>query len=384
MSASGPLLAYLAEDARVSVSPFSRLGGLPIAERVLRAARRGGYSQVVVWAPREPHAFERLARNLRCTTSVRVASTAAEWRRLMTEAGHPTVTVVGAGTVVTPSLLRSSSQIPVAELADPHDAQARLTPQITTPGDLKAAERQLRQSIYKPTDGVIARFNRQLSIPISVALMRTPITANQISIALIGLAVLSAWLFSRGTYATGVMAAAISLTASILDGCDGEVARLKFQESALGCWIETFADYFYYIAVFAGVTVGSVRHTGQPVFVALGVLALVGAVFTFLLMTLLRQRITQGRPERFQATAKAHFYGTGRRWAAFVADLAVCGTRSTMPYGIMLFALAGGLPVIVVLCAIGANVYWISLAVELRALLGGTAQPVVPAPAGPQ
>ena len=69
----------------------------------------------------------------------------------------------------------------------------------------------------------------------------------------------SAWLFSLGHYWTGVLGAFLSLAASVLDGCDGEIARLKYQESALGCWIETFGDYSYYIAIFIGLTVGAVR-----------------------------------------------------------------------------------------------------------------------------
>ena len=40
-----------------------------------------------------------------------------------------------------------------------------------------------------------------------------------------------------------------------------------------------------------------------------------------------------------------------------------------MPYGIMAFALLYVLPAIVVLAAIGANVYWVSLVLKLRHLL---------------
>ena len=45
-------------------------------------------------------------------------------------------------------------------------------------------------------------------------------------------------------------------------------------------------------------------------------------------------------------------------------------TRATMPYGIMAFALVYALPGIVVLAAIGANVYWMSLVMKMRHLLG--------------
>ena len=79
--------------------------------------------------------------------------------------------------------------------------------------------------------------------------------------------------------------------------------------------------------------------------------------------------MTAGRPEQFRRTAIAHFNRAGKRWARFVARLAPCATRATMPYGILAFALLDQLHVVLVLAAIGAQIYWISLSVELRRLL---------------
>jgi len=45
-----------------------------------------------------------------------------------------------------------------------------------------------------------------------------------------------------------------------------------------------------------------------------------------------------------------------------------------MPYGILAFSLVAALPGIVALAAIGANVYWISLLLKMRDLLGGREQ----------
>jgi len=47
----------------------------------------------------------------------------------------------------------------------------------------------------------------------------------------------------------------LSLWASVLDGCDGEVARLKLQESAFGCWLETVCDYLFYLILFVGMNI---------------------------------------------------------------------------------------------------------------------------------
>ena len=128
----------------------------------------------------------------------------------------------------------------------------------------------------------------------ALQLIRTPLTANQLSIILVAIGFYSAWLFSLGHYWTGVLAAFLSLAASVLDGCDGEIARLKYQESALGCWIETFGDYSYYLAIFVGLTIGVVRQTHWDVFYWLGGIALAGTLLSFALLIFLRSRITAG------------------------------------------------------------------------------------------
>ena len=216
---------------------------------------------------------------------------------------------------------------------------------------------------------MLARFNRRISLPISLLLIRTPITANQISVGIVALGFWAAWLFSRGTYAASLMGAAVSLAASILDGCDGEVARLKYQESVFGCWLETVGDYTYYFAIFLGITLGAVRSTGDAIYYDLGFAALGGSLITAFLLLVLRQRMTAAQPERFGAAGKAHFVSGGAGWARFLAWLSVCATRAVMPYGILMLAIAGLTPIVIVLAAIGANVYWLALTSRLRALL---------------
>ena len=161
-----------------------------------------------------------------------------------------------------------------------------------------------------------------MSLPISIALIRTPLTANQLSVILVALGLYAAWLFSVGHYWTGVLGGFLSLAASVLDGCDGEIARLKYQESALGCWIETVGDYSYYIAIFAGLTVGAVRQTESEAFYWVGAVALFGLLLTFVLLIFLRSRITPGQPERLHAVASERFRA-GRSWwtADHLADL---------------------------------------------------------------
>jgi hypothetical protein len=88
------------------------------------------------------------------------------------------------------------------------------------------------------------------------------------------------------------------------------------------------------------------------------------------MLIFLRNRITAGQPEKLHAIARDRFQAD-RSWLARATwRVSFVATRAAMPYGIFAFALLGILPGIVALAALGANIYWISLAVKLRALLG--------------
>jgi phosphatidylglycerophosphate synthase len=199
--------------------------------------------------------------------------------------------------------------------------------------------------------------------------MRTPLTANQLSVILVAIGFYSAWLFSIGRYWPGVLGAFLSLAASVLDGCDGEIARLKYQESALGCWIETFGDYSYYVAIFIGLTVGAVRQTGAGIFYWIGGAALVGTLLTFALLIYLRARITNGNPTRLHAVARDRFMAEPTLWSRLIWNLSFIATRAAMPYAIMLLALVDLLPAVIVIVAVASNIYWVSLVLKLKDLM---------------
>jgi uncharacterized protein (TIRG00374 family) len=413
---AGPALLYLPSSAAVRVSPFARVAGLPIAERVLRSAFRAHYARVLVMAdatlaPR----LRKIARDIR--GDIRIFSGADEWRRAIRSLpADAHVTVIGAGTVVSPALLEDAAAIasvsgearavpagaewpasgvlrvraadardvdalarelhdraPSAQALpsgdDVSSARGRLALRIVDEADIVSAEQTIRLASYKETDNKLARFNRRISLPISIALIPTPLTANQLSVVLVAIGFYSAWLFSLGHYWTGVLGGFLSLAASVLDGCDGEIARLKYQESALGCWIETFGDYSYYIAIFVGLTVGAARRTGWMGFYWLGAIALTGTLIAFALLIYLRSRITAGQPEKLHSIARARFRAEPSPWSRVIWRISFVATRSAMPYGIMALALLGLLPLVVVLAAIGSNTYWISLVLKLRHLL---------------
>jgi phosphatidylglycerophosphate synthase len=420
----GTTLALI-EDAESDLVVSDHLGGLPVGERILRSARRAGYQRVLVWAPRQSLSWERLARRLGRSLDFTATSDAARWCVHLTSLDPASpITVVAPGMCPAPLVLEAARDLaPV----DPHvfvtaiadsglpstgvfralpeclSAPAAIATQLTQAArrksvgrdpaqlslrisrrdELPAAERRLRESIVKPTDGVLGRFNRRLSIPLSVALIRsTRLNAHVMSVLLIVLGFYAGWLFNRGDYMAGVFAALVSLAASILDGCDGELARLQYKESAFGCWLDTFGDYTYYLAIFTGLTIGMVRYTGWTGFWWVGGALLAGCLITFALLIFLRGRITEGRPERLRSAASEHF-ASGKSWTRIAKELSTVATRATMPYGIVVLAVFDLLPALLILAAVGAQVYWISLAIELRRLLRPQSyvrgQPRVPA-----
>jgi phosphatidylglycerophosphate synthase len=377
-------------DVDLEVMPSERLGGLPIGERIARATARAGYSTLLVWSPRRSDLWGRVTARLASRIVVHAECDPVEWRRrLASFAPDSPVTVMAPGIVPSLAVLEAArardeesagvERLLPRQIESPESLAAPLRRRVADPprsfsvtnrDELDAAERSLRASIFKPTDGKLASLNRRLSIPISVMLIRLMrMNANLMSVLIIALGFWSGWLFSRGDYLHGVLAALISWAASVLDGCDGELARLQYTESAFGCWVDTIGDYIYYLAIFAGLTAGTARATGWGGFWWIGAALAVGMFLTFALLILLRGRITAGHPERLHANAKQHFYSSGSRWKWLVAKLSTCTTRATMPYGIVALAVADLLPVVLVVAAFSAHVYWMCLALELRDLL---------------
>ncbi|MGH7303096.1 MAG: CDP-alcohol phosphatidyltransferase family protein, partial [Candidatus Rokuibacteriota bacterium] len=77
--------------------------------------------------------------------------------------------------------------------------------------------------------------------------------------------------------------ALLFLTHSILDGCDGELARLKFMESPHGAILDFWGDNVVHVGVFASMAVGLslAQDATWPLLLgALTVLATLGAAAT--------------------------------------------------------------------------------------------------------
>ncbi|MBI2788149.1 MAG: CDP-alcohol phosphatidyltransferase family protein [Elusimicrobia bacterium] len=109
----------------------------------------------------------------------------------------------------------------------------------------------------KPQDGFMARhFDRHLSLAVSRALLETSVTPNQMTVFSTTLGLIGALFFLGDTRLYYVAGALLVWLHSVLDGCDGELARVRFQESSLGSDLDFWGDNLVHLALFTCLGVG--------------------------------------------------------------------------------------------------------------------------------
>jgi phosphatidylglycerophosphate synthase len=116
---------------------------------------------------------------------------------------------------------------------------------VTSVADIPACEKAFLRRAGKPQDGIVSRFiNRPISRTISRVLLRYDITASAWTLSMLVLPVASLVVLVRGDYFAFLAGVAIFQVYSILDGCDGEIARAKYLESEKGGRLDTWTDIF--------------------------------------------------------------------------------------------------------------------------------------------
>jgi CDP-L-myo-inositol myo-inositolphosphotransferase len=142
----------------------------------------------------------------------------------------------------------------------------------------KAEQALLKRLRDKPNDGPVARYlNRPISVRISRYLVQRDVTPNQISLFSFLCSLLAAGLFALGGYIALLTGGVLAQFASIIDGCDGEVARLKYQSSDFGGWFDAVLDRYADAFLLFGLTwhLLAVEVNGWILFV--GFMAIIGS-----------------------------------------------------------------------------------------------------------
>lgn len=153
----------------------------------------------------------------------------------------------------------------------------------TSEAVIRKAQRELFKDSKKETNGWVAiKINAKISIPISRFLSRYSIHNNWITLMNLPVALLGPWLFLGNGYRCAALSGLVFQLGSILDGCDGEIARTKLQVTKFGGWLDTALDNFSYLAFFLAVGVWQSRVQANPFYFQ----ALMAGLFSLLLALL--------------------------------------------------------------------------------------------------
>ncbi|NWK01231.1 NTP transferase domain-containing protein [Marine Group I thaumarchaeote] len=143
--------------------------------------------------------------------------------------------------------------------------------------DRRNAEMLICNKLKKDTDGPVSRIlNRPISLRISKLLLKTGITPNQISVLSTVIGLVGASFFFSGEYFYLILGGILIHIHSIVDGCDGEVARLKLRQTKYGGWLDAVLDRYVDAAIIFGLAYGYWNMTGDMTIWIIGFSALIG------------------------------------------------------------------------------------------------------------
>lgn len=300
-----------------TASSFRPIAGVPLIQRTVLSALRSGFERVVVMAGDEA---SRLRSVLDADRRTRVAEIATDLPAQLIRDGQVAVLpgdclitaatlarvcatslngqqMVFAGASDAESLLlcRAQTLEQLQRVMEPPagtwTSQLRQLGAVDTPlnGEIcarvtcdataRAAETQLfaqLRAATADTDGPLARFDRSLSQWISSRLVYTPLRPNHITVIGTGVGLLASWCLARGAYWMDVLGALLFLCATVIDGCDGEVARLKFQETPFGHQFDIVTDNIVHVTILIGLGMGQYRRHPDGHYAALIVLLVCG------------------------------------------------------------------------------------------------------------
>jgi phosphatidylglycerophosphate synthase len=305
------VLAGSAATAPESPSGETVLLGLPLVRRTALAASRAGFDRVYVLdGPRG--AFSRALDGTGALAFPREAAESSlppgrivllpdrvvaspRWLRSLREAPaeHERLYRVGPGAIVQtgePALLAralaresdlSSVVTEWAGVLAPGESDAPVSPplEVRTDADLPKAESQLLHGLVKKEDGLLTRLiSRRISLAVTRRLARTRITPNAMTLVCVALGLAAAVCFAFPERAWQIAGGVLFLLHSILDGCDGELARLKFQESRFGGVLDFWGDNLVHVAIFGAFGIAWSNAIDESWPLVLGAMAVSGTI----------------------------------------------------------------------------------------------------------
>jgi phosphatidylglycerophosphate synthase len=265
------LFVVLPSPACAAVAPDTVLAGLTLRRRMMLAAERAGFAEVRDTPGAAGDGGARPRRIVLLAANV-VVQPAWLHALLVAPLAPETLHVDGRAVAVVETadparvLAAAARCSDAADLAAALDGRLRPAPlpadeagrfALRSAADIAPAERWLLRSLIKPTEGFMSRHvERPISLGVTRRLVSTPITPNAMTLISLTIGLASAPFFLSPAPSMQLAGALLFLLHSILDGCDGELARLTFRESRAGALLDFWGDNAVHVAVFGCMALG--------------------------------------------------------------------------------------------------------------------------------
>jgi phosphatidylglycerophosphate synthase len=235
-----------------------------------------------------------------------------------------------------------------------------------------AAEDAVFGALFRPDLGFVARrLNKPLSVRFTRHILcRSPITPNQITLFAAALGLLGCVLMATGQYWPVLLGLLLQHTQSVLDGCDGELARVRFQQSKLGAWLDTFVDDVLNVLMTASAGVGLWRAGVGIWALAVGL----GGAAMLVLSNLIIMRDMRRQKATGDLMDMVWWFSGGQKLGASTATqgkpgvgtfLFALGRRDTAIFLWLVFGLLDQFVLVLIMAAIIALAWFVASVVQL-------------------
>ena len=204
--------------------------------------------------------------------------------------------------------------------------------------EIAVAEEQIFQGLARNANNFFARYvDRSMSRALSRRLARTSVTPNQITWFSILLGIVGSLMLLHPSYLAGALGSFLFFASTVIDGCDGEIARLKFQESPWGAKLDVIGDNIVHAFLFPCSALRFYFADPTGPFLWLGTVSFGGVIFSWLAVYFLVLRHPSRKRLRFFELF------ANREFAYLVAVLGLVGRLEwfvwAMTFGLWIFPL---------------------------------------------
>lgn len=212
--------------------------------------------------------------------------------------------------------------------------------------DISRAERLLLRNTKSAYEGVIdTYFNRKVAALLTPLFIKARWSPNAVTALSLLIGFAAAACFAQGRYVTGIVGALLFQVAAVIDCCDGDVARVTFEESRFGEQLDILGDNLVHVTIFAALAWAGYKTGGGILPFVLGAAAIIGSGLSLWFVTRMKAwRDRQGWANPEQAAR-----------GNFIIDHVASRDFSVL---VLLLAVVDQLHLFLWLTAVGSQVFW--------------------------